>query len=135
MSTGLIGKISLFSGSTDAIRQRAFRPPLRTVGPVTAPSHLRVGTQGRATGVVIDLRPDAAEDTVRPPTQNRSERIGQTPRPRSAEPATDDKAAYWTYPASSDTPYRRRTYDEIYEAAEALDAWPIHRGGIVDLQI
>jgi hypothetical protein len=87
MSTGLIGKISLFSGSTDAIRQPALRPPLRAVRPIAGPSHLRVGTQGRATGVVIDLRPDAAEDTVRPPTQNRSERIGQA---RTKKPSRVD---------------------------------------------
>jgi hypothetical protein len=72
------------------------------------------------------------EEVVRSAKQCGIERVGENARVRKAGPATPDEEIEWTYRANPDTPYRRRTQEQIYETAEELGARDIHRGEIVD---
>ena len=137
MSASVIGKFSASNGPADAIRRPSPHASsgLDTVRPVSAANRPQAEARGRDNGVTIDLRPDPPEETARTANKRGLERAGQTTGPRSPEPVAPGDGVEWTYRANSDNPYRRRTFQQTYEAIEALDAPVSRRGRIFDLRI
>jgi hypothetical protein len=91
--------------------------------------------RGRDTNVIIDIRPDPPEEAGRKAIRQTAESARRPIHPSSAETAGRDSGAEFTYRANPDTPFRRRTSEQTYQAVETVDAPVSHRGGIFDLRI
>jgi hypothetical protein len=134
MSSGARGKFSILRGSKHAIRRLTSQTPSGTVRPSSGKKGFCAGTQGPATGIVIDLQPDSTEEVAYSPNQRKVERADENAKARRAEPDAPQDGIEWTYQANPDTPFRKRTHNQKYEAAEGLDASSTHRGGKYDLK-
>lgn len=138
MSASVIGKFSTFNGAADAIRRTS---PYAThnddaIRPAAAAERLSAEARHRDTGITIDLRPDPPEDTAHEATKRAFERTGHDDnRRRGRGNAAAGQEPERTYRANPDTPFRRRTSEQTYQAVEAVDAHVSHRGGIYDRQI
>ena len=138
MSASVIGKFSTFNGAADTVRRvspyaahddNAIRPAAAAERPGAEARH-------RDTGITIELRPDPPEDAAQEATKRAFERAGHDDnRRRGRSAAAAGQEPERTYRANPDTPFRRRTSEQTYQAVEAVDAQVSHRGGIYDRQI
>ena len=139
MSVSAIGKVQAFNSATDGVRRATPEAAHDDdeVSPVAAPRKLGLGGRHRnAAPVTIDLRPDPPDEDRREARQRAFERLGSNDggsKRRGAREAAPEPQ--WTYRSNPDTPYRRRTSEETYEAVEAVDTPVLHRGGIYDRRI
>ena len=138
MSVSAIGKVQAFNSAADGIHRAAQDATHDDdeVSPVARPGKSGLGGRHRSAPITIDLRPDPPEE-ARPGAHQRAfERSwsyeGDVRRrgPREAAPEPQ-----WTYRSNPDTPYRRRTSEETYQAIETVDTPVRHRGGIYDRRI
>jgi hypothetical protein len=139
VSVSAIGKVQAFNSAADGVRRTAPEAAHddEEVSPVAAPRKPGAGGRHRdAAPVTIDLRPDPPDEDRREARQRAFERFGPNDggsRHRGAREAAPEPQ--WTYRSNSDTPYRRRTSEETYEAIETVDTTDRHRGGIYDRRI
>lgn len=144
MTASVIGRFSAFDGSAETVRRAS---PLASPGEDPVRPTARTGRAGaesrhREPGITIDLRPDPPEEAPRRGVERGLKRAAGD---RAGGPTTgrrrDDRARQsapepaWTYRANSDTPYRRRSSEQIYQAVETVDTPIPHRGGIFDRRI
>jgi len=137
VSASVIGKFSTFNGAADAIRRNS---PYavhddNTIRPAAAAGRPGAEARHRDTGITIDLRPDPPEDAAHEETRRAFERTGQNSRRRGRDASTADQEPERTNRANPDTPFRRRTSEQTYQAVETVDAPVSHRGGIYDRRI
>jgi hypothetical protein len=137
MSASVTGKLSALNGSTDAIRRPSPHASSGgdTVRSVSAAKRSRAEARDRDAGIIIDLQPDPPEEAAHGAIRRDFERAGQTSRLRSVETVAPSDGVEWTYRANRDNPYQRRTFQQTYEAIEALDAPVSRRGRIFDLRV
>jgi len=133
-----IGKVQAFNSATDGVRRATPEAAHDDdeVSPVAAPRKSGAGSRHRNAPITIDLRPDPPGDDRHEARQRAFERFGSNDggsKRRGAREAAPEPQ--WTYRSNPDTPYRRRTSEETYEAVEAVDTPVRHRGGIYDRRI
>lgn len=142
MSVGAIGKVQAFNAQAEHAR-RSPHDSAQDDGEISPVSSVRKsGASGghRNPPVTIDLRPDppaeitddAAQKARRYTLDGGASHDGGGRRRRAPEAAPEPK---WTYRPNPDTPYRRRSSEETYEAVETVDTPVPHRGGIYDRRI
>ena len=140
---GMISQLTVYKGPADAVRRphmpvESGRDPVR---PVAAASRTHGEARGRGEGVVIDLRPNRQDEAGQTRDERRAqERVftrlaGESAASKLGRQSAPDEVSPLTRRANADTPYRRRSFEQTYEAAEHLDAQVSHRGSIFDLRI
>lgn len=143
MSASAIGRIQVFNATAEDVRRtpRESGKDNEEISPVASARKPGTSSRHRSPPVTIDLRPDppsqsgdeAAYEARRAANRGSWSKKGWRPRRRGAPEG--DPEPQWAYRSNSDTPYRRRTSDETYQAIEDVDAPARHRGGIFDRRI
>jgi hypothetical protein len=141
LAVSAIGKVQAFNASAESIRGTVHDAASEDeeISPVASVRKPGATSRHRKPPITIDLRPDPPEETPYKARDRVFERAGSDGRhgesARRRGPPEAAPEPPWTYRANPDTPYRRRTSDETYQAVEAVDAPVPHRGGIYDRQV
>lgn len=142
MTVSAIGKVQAFNAQAEHARGAAHDAGRddEEISPVSPVRKSGAAGRHRTSPITIDLRPDppaqstgeTAHKARRYTLDGEASRGGGSARRRAAEAAPEPQ---WTYRANPDTPYRRRSSDETYQAVETADTPVPHRGGIYDRRI
>lgn len=141
MSVSAIGKGQAFNAQAEHARRTTHDAGQddEEISPVA--SARKPGTRGqhRNAPITIDLRPDppgeTADEAPHKAQRRAFEQAGSEDGSRRRRPPVASPEPPWTYRSNPDTPYRRRTSEETYQAVEAVDTPVLHRGGIYDRRI
>jgi hypothetical protein len=141
VSVSTIGRAQIFNGGPNEVR-RTSRDGTQDddeIPPATSPRRPGASSRNRSAPITIDLRPDPPSETsdeaAHTARRGAFEHVGSESGRRGRRAPEANPEPQWTYRANPDTPYRRRTSDETYQAVEEADAPEPRRGGIYDRRI
>jgi hypothetical protein len=142
VSVSAIGKVQAFNAQAEHARRTTHDAAQddEEISPVAWARKPGASRGHRNPPVTIDLRPDppaeitddAAQKARRYTLGGGASHDGGGHRRRAPEAAPEPP---WTYRANPDTPYRRRSSEETYQAVETVDTPVPHRGGIYDRRV